>query len=129
MKKVLFTLLCVASSLAMADWLQLGDNEQAIVKVESTSIKRNPKSMKAWVLYDLKKPRQLFDGDRDYNSAIVLYEYDCTENKARFLEKNIYSEKNGRGDKFLFSDKPEYWLSIAPNTLNYKVFKYVCRVS
>lgn len=129
MKKILFVLLICCSGAVLAEWIKLGENQDAIVKVDTSLINRNPGSIEAWVLYDLKKPRQLFSGDRDFNSAVVLYEFDCTENKSRFLEKNIFSERNGEGDKFLSTNKPEYWLSVSPTSLNYKVFKYLCKPS
>ena len=129
MKKILFVICLCCSTAALAQWTKLGENQEAIVRIDNSLIKRNSDSIEAWVMLDLKKPRQLFAGDRDINSAVILYEYDCTENKARILEKNIFSERNGEGDKFLSTNKPEYWLSISPTTLNYKVFKYLCRPS
>ena len=119
--------MCFFSSVAMANWLELGSNDIAVVKVDTSTIKRGPYSIQAWVLFDLKKPQQIFEGDRDVYSGVAFYEYDCTENKARFLEKYAYTEKNGQGDRIFSSNKPENWLSIPPNVLNFKVFNYLCR--
>jgi len=127
MKKLAAMILSCISSIAMANWLELGSNDTAVVKVDTSTIKRNPYSIEAWVLFDLKKPRQIFEGDRDFYSGVAYYEYDCTENKARFLEKYAYTEKNGQGDLIFSSNKPENWLSIPPNVLNFKVFTYLCR--
>jgi hypothetical protein len=127
MKKAALIILWGFSTLAMANWLELGSNDAAVIKIDTSTIKRNPYSIEAWVLFDLKKPRQIFEGDRDFYSGVARYEYDCTENKARFLEKYAYTEKNGQGDQLFSSNKPENWLSIAPNVLNFKAFTYLCR--
>lgn len=127
MKKLAITILCCFSSVAMANWLELGGNDTAVIKIDTITIKRNPYSIQAWVLFDFKKPQQIFEGDRNIYSGIALYEYDCTENKARFLEKYAYTEKNGQGDRIFSSSKPENWLSIPPNVLNFKAFSYLCR--
>ena len=127
MKKLTLLVLLSFSSIAMANWLELGSNDIAVIKVDTSSIKRNPYSIEAWVLYDLKIPKQIFEGDRDVYSGVAYYEYDCTENKARYLEKYAYTEKNGQGDQIFSSNKPENWLSIPPNVLNFKVFNYLCR--
>jgi len=127
MKKFVIIMLCCFSSVAMANWLELGSNDSAVIKIDTSTIKRNPYSIQAWVLYDLKKPQQIFEGDRDFYSGVALYEYDCTENKARFLEKYAYTEKNGEGDRIFSSNKPENWISIPPNVLNFKAFTYLCR--
>ena len=127
MKKLAIIILCCLSSVAMANWLELGGNDTAVIKIDTSTIKRNPYSIQAWVLFDFKKPQQIFEGDRNIYSGIALYEYDCTENKARFLEKYAYTEKNGQGDRIFSSSKPENWLSIPPNVLNFKAFSYLCR--
>ena len=127
MKKLAITILCCFSSVAMANWLELGGNDTAVIKIDTSTIKRNPYSIQAWVLFDFKKPQQIFEGDRNIYSGIALYEYDCTENKARFLEKYAYTEKNGQGDRIFSSSKPENWLSIPPNVLNFKALSYLCR--
>ena len=127
MKKLAIIVLCCFSSVAMANWLELGGNDVAVIKIDTSTIKRNPYSIQAWVLFDFKKPQQIFEGDRNIYSGIALYEYDCTENKARFLEKYAYTEKNGQGDRIFSSSKPENWLSIPPNVLNFKAFSYLCR--
>lgn len=127
MKKLAIIILYCFSSVAMANWLELGGNDVAVIKIDTSTIKRNPYSIQAWVLFDFKKPQQIFEGDRNIYSGIALYEYDCTENKARFLEKYAYTEKNGQGDRIFSSSKPENWLSIPPNVLNFKAFSYLCR--
>lgn len=127
MKKILFGIcvslvLCASPSLA-ADWVPIVESENVVMYLmldPAYIILHSTNKPKAWVMTDIKTK------DRDYDSSLVLEEYDCVEKKVRALSRLRYRGHMGEDGIVWSSSLAGDWNYLIPGTIGYKVSLVVC---
>jgi hypothetical protein len=60
-------------------------------------------------------------------SSRVRMEYDCKNERHRFLSFKLFSDKNTTGLTIEIGDTPSSWKDIAPDTAAWKLMQTACQ--
>jgi len=129
-KAILMILLAIVSSSAMAEWVEVGESEDAEVGVtlyaNPTTIRKSGNMVKMWRLTDFKTAEDA--AGKQYMSTKRHDEYDCKEERLRIISIVTYSKNMGKGKVVLTTDIKLYdWFSVTPDSLDEIIWKYACR--
>lgn len=123
-KVILMMLLAVVSNSAMAEWVDVGSNENITIFVDPASIQRDGNMAKMWHLTDFKTPQK--DMGEKYLSTKDQNEYDCKEVKLRRRASSQHSENMGKG-KVVYSDSyTTRWKPAPPDSGIEIMWKFAC---
>lgn len=124
MKKYILGSLIFLSFSAFADWVSVGQTDEARIYMNADNSNRRGNIVSTWVLRDFKK-KQSF-GNIMFSSGIVQMEYNCEEIKSRSLKTAIYSAPKGRGS--VLADVPTVteFTSITPGSASDAERKFAC---
>ncbi|WP_457354379.1 surface-adhesin E family protein [Roseateles sp. P5_D6] len=121
MKLMLTTFALVFSSPAWADWEPIAANDEAIHFLDLQTVKTTGQIRRVWVLIDMKTP-VVGRG----NSQRSLAEYDCREERWRYLQSSDFSGQMGEGTILVDSSQPTAWRPVAPGTVGAAAIKLLC---
>jgi hypothetical protein len=121
MRLVLCLLLNLAAAPAWADWVKVIDNDVVVIYIDPATIRKDGNIRRVWELYDLKQRDR--DGEM---SRRVLYEYDCKEERYRFLSLSAHSEPMAGGRVLNTGSSPTAWDYVAPGTVAATKMQFVC---
>jgi len=128
MKKwILFiaAILTLCSSVAMATkWIEIYEDEEAVVYADFSSMTRFDNKVKMWVLNDYKKVEYLFA--EKVLSYRHLLEYDCFRNRTRLLQISSHSGNMGTGKVVDKTTKVMPWIPLFYRTK--KNWEYACGI-
>jgi hypothetical protein len=104
-----------------AEWHIVGRPSADVARyIDLTTIKGSGGVRRVWMLTD-------FDGPNP-SSMIGLGEFECREDKIRFLSGRIYSGRMGNGKSAEITDGlPTHWKYVQPGTLEAQFQRLVCR--
>lgn len=123
-KPVLMILLAVASNGALAEWKQVGSNENAAIYVDPSAIQRKDNLAKMSHLTDFRKPNK--DMGEPYLSTKDQVEYDCKEVKSRRRASSQHAGNMGSG-KVVYSDSfTTRWKPVPPDSGVEILWKFAC---
>ena len=94
-KTLLVLLLIAMSTCAAAEWVRLWGNDVLEGYVEPDSIRIKGKNVVTQNMFDMKKASE-YNGN-EYRSSVVLYEFNCAEERARSLESIFYADSKVEG--------------------------------
>lgn len=116
--------LTVASSGAAAQWVTMGDNGQAEIYIDKTTIARSGDTAKMWSLQELKQPGSA--GGAAYVSLKRLDEYDCKEPRTRGVEISAFPKPMAQGTAVASEKGSGAWTKVAPDSAIEKMWKIAC---
>lgn len=126
MPKTLLVLLLVAMSTgAAAEWVRLWGNDVLDGYADTDSIRKKGKNVVTQNMFDMKKAPE-YNGN-EYRSSVVLYEFDCAEERARSLESIFYADSKGEGAIVDSWSSPYAWHRVFPETPLHSLMNYACR--
>ena len=112
MKKTILTLLLVAMSTgAMAEWVELGENDQGVYYIDPTTIRKDGNFRRVWTMDDLKQR-----GKSGEMSTRTLEEYDCKEELYRTLVISAHDKPMLSGSTLLSVNITTEWRFVPPDT-------------
>ena len=123
---ILTLLLAIASSSAVAEWVELSHNETSAMYADLATIGRTGDVVKMWTLLDFKAP-QARPYATPYLSQKTQHEYDCKEGRARVIHFLRYSENMAGGEVVPTDSDPEEWKPVATGTVVEKLWGIACR--
>ena len=118
--KVLAALLLSMTGLACAEseWVWYGRTHESNFYYDSINIRqsagfleRTPHLWRAWTIEDRDRPTVL--GARSERS---LYEYDCSTDRFRVVQQELYSEAMASGRRLDRITRPSDWIEVVQNT-------------
>jgi hypothetical protein len=124
-KAILMMLLAVASSSAMAGWVEVFRDEAVTVYADFTTISKAGNRATMWVLYDYKSV-QSSNSSKPYRSSRKQSEYDCKEEQSRILSLTAHSGNMAEVDTVFSLSKPEEWEPVRPSSLAELMLKIAC---
>jgi len=125
-KVILMMLLVVMSSSAMAEWVQVNENEQYITYANPTTIRKSGNKVKMWELFDYDIVHSHASSSTQYASVKQQSEYSCRKEQSRILYQVLLSENMGKGKRIITIVDPSKWKPIEPDTIGVVVLKYAC---
>lgn len=125
MRKLLLTLmLAPVSTAAMAEWTAVGANNEFTQYVDISTIRQTVNRIKMWDLVDYKTGQKV-TGNK-YLSIRGRYEYDCLEDKYRYLKLSFLEGNMGKGEVVLSTVEPDRWAPVEPGTMAEVKWKIAC---
>lgn len=109
---------------AVAEWTEVGGNENQTVYADLTTIHKAGKVVKMWSLLDLKTADVITA--RSYLSMKMLNEFDCKEERYRFLASSNHSKNMGSGEVVYRMDSVAEWNPVPPISAVKTLWKAAC---
>lgn len=119
------TVLTLASvGATAAEWTAMGDNGQAEIYIDKTSIARSGNTAKMWSLQELKTPGSA--AGAAYVSLKRLDEYDCKEPRMRGVEIAAFPQPMAQGSAVASEKGSGAWTAVAPDSASEAMRKIAC---
>lgn len=123
-KIILMALLTSACNSAMADWIDVGSNENTTIYVDQATVQRAGNMATMWHLTDFRAAQK--DMGEEYMSAKDQNEYDCKAAKSRRRAYSQHSKNMGKG-KVVYSDTfTTRWKPAPPESGVEILWKFAC---
>lgn len=120
--KYLLALLMLIASPAWAGWVELGRAENGnVFYIDPATIRKDGNRRKVWTITDLNTASSSGALSRKHR-----IEFDCKEERSRFLSISAHSKLMGAGDVLLIDNGVGEWQEVAPATVNEAFLKRVC---
>jgi len=124
---VLITLLVLSNGPAYAEWTRFAiDGKGNTIYIDPESILRNGNLVKLWVLMDAKTPNETIDGV-SFLSSRTLHQYDCRNERFRFLLFILFSGNMGSGHVVHSYNYVLDWESVPPKGAARRLLNSVCK--
>ena len=124
-KAVLTVLLAMASSSAMAEWVEIGGDKTITLYADPATIHRQGNKVKMWGMGDFTIAEKF--GDKSYLSVKQQQEYDCKGKRLRILLATCHSENMGRGASVCNDSKPHHWEPVLPVSFDESMWAIACK--
>lgn len=124
MKKTLLaaTLLMSLSSVAHAEWVKVFENIRGtFFYMDPATIERNGRMRRVWEMQDYRQA-----SPEGMLSMKLHKEYDCVEEKGRFMNYVAYTGPKLSGEMMGTVTTPSDWQSVNRNPAGKGVFRIVC---
>jgi hypothetical protein len=123
MKKLFLVGLMMIAGSAWAEWVMYtkSKNEEVTHYFDPATIRKDGKMRRVWQLHDLS--------ERDTNGVMsfrVRTEFDCKQERSRFLSASTHSEPMAAGKVLNTVGESNDWEDIAPETVSERILKIVC---
>lgn len=122
MKKSLIPILLISGS-SWAQWSPVAvDVDGTIFNFDYSTLRKDGEIRKIWTLSNFveKDPNGVM-------SSRVRVEYDCKNERHRFLSFKLFSDKNATGVTIDSGDIPSLWKDIAPDTAAWRLMQTACK--
>ena len=122
-KNILILLLIITTNPVWADWAQVIESNSSTYYIDQTNIRKNGQFAKVWVLDNLNEQKY------GIASFVSLTEYDCNEERMRYLSRQAFTGQMGSGTA---SPVPvegtalDKWEYIPPQTVGTFIQALVC---
>lgn len=131
MTRFILLTLCVLlmTSDAWAKWTQSGENEGGILThyVDRGTIRRTGHLTKMWALQNFAAAQASANNGKPFRSKKVRFEFDCRDEKHRFLASFWYAGLMGRGDIVDSGTTPGTWAPIIPDSVQETWWRIACK--
>jgi hypothetical protein len=127
MKKLLFVLLFLFSSIVHAQWILVSESDDGQEKffIEKKSITQINQYIRVWVKVEFTS-KSIMSTNNNIRSARVYEEYDCREKKFRKLSVEFFKQPN-LIDQQAKIDEQASWTFVAPESNNEGRLIFVCK--
>jgi len=121
MKKLFLVCLMMLAGSAWAGWVFYGETDTSTFYFDPTTIRKDGNMRRVWELQDMRKRHK--NGDM---SRRMRYEYDCKQERYRYLAISGHSEPMTDGTTLYIEGEDNNWMAIAPGTIVATIFEIVC---
>jgi hypothetical protein len=123
-KTILMMLVAVASSSALAAWVEVDRTEMGSLYVDLATIRRADDRVKMWELFDYKTAQA--SPVKSYLSMRAQTEYDCKEGRTRALNISAHSGSMAGGEVVSTTSDPGNWSPISRGSIRAALWEMVC---
>ena len=121
MKELLIAMFLIATSSAWAEWVKASETDDANWYLDPASIRKDGNLRRVWQIQDLKQRNK--DGEM---SRRARYEYDCKQERYRFLSFSTHSEPMAGGTTLVSGGENAKWHDIPPDSFVEIILKFLC---
>ena len=129
---LLTLMLALVSTGAMAKLTKIGEDDEATFTqyVYNDTIRKKGSRVKMWNLKDFKtvqedKPEDENAGGK-YLSMKMQREYDCKEERSRWLTHSMFSKNMAAGEHWSYVGDPGDWHPVIPDSMGEKLWNIAC---
>ena len=127
MKLLIAALLTVFSTSVLAEWTDVGGNDDQTTYADLSTLRKSGNRVKMWNLMDHKVVKTSKANGMRYLSAVAQMEYDCKEETVNLLALIWYSKNMGAGEVVYNSGAlHEEPVPVAPDSSGENLFKVAC---
>jgi len=119
------SLLAIASSSVMAEWVELGSSPTDTLYADPAAIRIEGQTARLWALDNFKTAQGLEDGTT-FMSEKMQYEYDCKLAQWRLIYFSAHSDRMAEGEVVDFNLVPSDWQPIPPESPLEVTWKIAC---
>ena len=122
----LIALMLLSSSLAYAEWVTVGGNDQIgmTTYVDPGTLRRDGNLVKMWQLNDFKTV-QTVEGN-SFLSAKKQREFNCAEERTRILAATQFSGNMGTGKVVWRNSSEQMWEPVVPESIVQTLWEFAC---
>ena len=115
----------MVSTNVMAEWTEVGSNDEMTVYNDFSSIKKQVNKTKMWSMFDFNTVKTIENDS--FLSQVFHYEYDCINETIKQLDFIWYSGNMKSGD-VVYSQRNMHIepISVTPESINEHLFKIAC---
>jgi len=125
--KYLLALVMVISSPAWAEWSLITTSDSGdTYYIDIETIRKSGGFIKVWELNNFSEKRNLAN-IQGVNSTRYRTEYDCKNERLRYLTLSAHSELDAKGKVLAQESKEGDWVELPPNTTGRLNMKMVCK--
>ena len=107
---------------AWAEWVVYAETaDTSTLYYDPATIRKEGNMRRVWVLIDLRER-----GRSGEMSSRMRFEYDCKQERYRFLGISGHSEPMAGGKVLVTAGEDNDWRAIAPRTIDETMLKIVC---
>jgi len=117
-------LLALASGNAAAEWVSLGDQGNAELFLDRTTIVRNGDMAKMWSVNALKTPGSA--NGVAYVSLKRQDEFDCAGSRMRGVQISAHAQPMGEGPVVVSEKGVAAWTPVTPQAVSEVLWKIAC---
>jgi hypothetical protein len=121
MKKLFLVCLMMLAGSAWAEWVIYDETKEVTFYYDPATIRKDGNMRQVWALLDWRKRDK--DGVMSHR---LRYEYDCKQERYRFLGISVHTEPMAGGKVLHAEGGSNDWAEIAPETVTEKLLKIVC---
>lgn len=123
MKPFFFSLVMLIASPAWAGWEEVtrGSSSGNVFYIDPATIRKEGNRRKVWAITDLNKAGSLGELSRK-----IRKEFDCKDERYRFLSISAHSKSMGSGDVLRVDNTVSEWQEVAPETVDEVYLNRVC---
>ncbi len=129
MNKVLIGLLVsmlVSTNVLAEKWMEAAKTDSYTVYIDADSLHKDGRGIKAWTLWDYKKPQNI-RGNK-FASNKRLTEFDCSAPTFTIRHMEAFSGRMGKGHIISSVGTPESWEHVFPETVVSKLYYLATRI-
>jgi hypothetical protein len=122
----LITLLLLSSGPAYAEWIKIVENDQTglTVYADPMTVRRDGDLVKLWALDDFMTI-QTVEGISYWSSKSQM-EFECLEERARWLALAEFSGNMGKGEVVYYDATEGKWQPVVPESVGRMLWKAAC---
>jgi len=121
MKKLFLICLMMLAGSAWAKWVEYEETDKSTHYFDPATIRKDGNMRRVWLLQDLRKR-----GRHGEMSRRIRVEYDCKQERYRFLGISGHSEPMAGGKVLGVETEENEWAAIAPDTIDEIMLNIVC---
>ena len=125
---IMIPLLLLSSIPAYAEWVEIGISTSSVpftVYVDPDTRRRKGNLVKMWMLFD--HPTAQTSGTRKpFSSSKIQSQFDCEEERSRFLAWTNFSGHMGKGDVVISNSNETKWNPVQPESLDEVLWRLAC---
>lgn len=126
MKKLFLVCLMMLTGSAWAEWVIYAEIEEATFYFDPATIRKEGNMRRVWEIQDLRKPDKVSGG----MSRRMRFEYDCKNERSRFLALSTHSKPMAGGTVLILGDEEnQNWRATAPGSISGTMLNLVCNPS
>lgn len=128
MKKIMFAILMMASSMANADWVSYGETDLGKYFVDPDRVAQSGTNLTTWIKVNLYAPKANSAGNM-YRSSMQSYLIDCRGQRQALRALVYYAGNDGQGAVLNTYDYTTElkWNLIVPNSIGEALTNMLCR--
>ena len=125
---IMIPLLLLSGGPALAEWVEIGISTSSVplaVYVDPDTRRRKGNLVKMWTLFD-HPTAETSVTRKPFSSSKIQSQFDCEEERSRFLAMTAFSGHMGKGDVVISNSDETNWKPVEPGSTDEVLWRLAC---